>query len=161
MSSSSSSHVEKDSWKDFDSEPLPNWEVSATGNRRQVVLTRRMLPPFPPEIIYEIALYLPLTEDVINLSLTSHTVRRAISTPVLYKARLLLQGWDIDTWQEEDDKAQRSGDWKRWIRIDHIHSKTLQLLEDASAGGLSKVVSQVDFESFSRTPQLRNIGNTL
>ena len=120
-----------------------------------------MLPPFPPEIIYEIALYLPLTEDVINLSLTSHAVRRAISTPVLYKARLLLQGWDIDTWQEEDDKAQRSGDWKRWIRIDHIHSKTLQLLEDASAGSLSKVVSQVDFESFSRTPQHRNIGNTL
>ena len=123
--------------------------------------THRMLPPFPPEIIVEIALYLPLTEDVITLSLTSHAVRGAVSTPVLFKARLLLQGWDIDTWQDEDDKAQRSGDWKRWMRIDHIHSKTLQLLEYAPTGGLSTGISQVGSDSSTRTPQLRNIGNTL
>ena len=127
-----------------------------------------MSSPFPPEIIYEIALHLPHTEDVIALSRTNHAVRGALSTPVLFKARLILQGWDIDTWQDEDDKAQRSMDWKHWIRIDYIHNKTLQLLEDASMGGLS-----VDSKSSSltpklsnwlkkkkKTPQLRIIGNT-
>jgi hypothetical protein len=88
-----------------------------------------MSSPFPPEILCEIALHLPHTEDVISLSLTCHTVRAALSTPALFKARLLLQEWDIDAWQDEDDKAQFPGDWKRWIRIDYIHSKTLQLLE--------------------------------
>ena len=50
-----------------------------------------MLPHFPPEVLYEIALHLPLTEDVIALSLTCHAVRGAISTPALFKARLLSQ----------------------------------------------------------------------
>lgn len=91
-----------------------------------------MSSPFPPEILCEIALHLPLTEDVIALSLTSHAVCTALSTPALFKARLSSQKWDIEAWQ---DGAQ--GDWKRWIRIDYIHSKTLQLFEEASAGGLS------------------------
>ncbi|KAH9023696.1 hypothetical protein EDB85DRAFT_1990248, partial [Lactarius pseudohatsudake] len=75
----------------------------------------------PPEILCEIALHLPLTEDVVSLTLTNHAVRAALSTPALFKARLLLQKWDIDAWQDEDDKAQRLGDWKRWMRIDFIH----------------------------------------
>ena len=72
------------------------------------------------------------------LSLTSHAVCAALLTPTLFKARLLLQKWDIGAWQDEVNKAQLSGDWKRWIRIDYIHSKTLQLLGEASASGLSR-----------------------
>jgi len=113
---------------------------------------------FPPEILCEIALHLPLTEDVIALSLTNHAVRAALSTPALFKARLLLQKWDIDVWEDEDDKAQRSGDWKRWIRIDYIHSKTLQLFEEAAAGGLSP--PPVESESPSPSPDVRNVRST-
>jgi hypothetical protein len=115
-----------------------------------------MSSPFPPEILCEIALHLPLTEDVISLSLTSHAVRAALSTPALFKARLLLQRWDIDAWQDEDDKAQRSADWRRWIRIDYIHNKTSQLLEEASSGGLSPV----EGESSSPTPDVLSIRDT-
>lgn len=119
-----------------------------------------MSPPFPPEILCEIALHLPLTEDVIALSLTSHAVRAALSTPALFKARLLLQRWDIDAWQDEDDKVQRSLDWKRWIRIDYIHSKTLQLLEEASSGGLSPSPVESESSSPSPSPELLSIRNT-
>ncbi|KAF8256751.1 hypothetical protein EI94DRAFT_1763118 [Lactarius quietus] len=124
-----------------------------------------MSSPFPPEILCEIALHLPLTEDVIALGLTSHTVHAALSTPTLFKARLLLQRWDIDVWQDEDDKAQRLADWKRWIRIDYIHSKTLQLFEEASTGSLSPppLVELVESESSSPNPERpehRNIRNT-
>jgi hypothetical protein len=112
--------------------------------------------PFPPKILREIALHLPHTEDVMALSLTSHAVRAALSTPTLFKARLLLQKWDIGAWQDEDDKAQSSGDWKRWIRIDYIHSKTLQLLEEASAGGLSHPPVRYP----SPHPDLRDVHNT-
>ena len=130
-----------------------------------------MSSPFPPEIIYEIALHLPHTEDVIALSRTNHAVRGALSTPVLFKARLILQGWDIDTWQDEDDKAQRSAHWKHWIRIDYIHSNALQLLEDASTGGLSPPLVDSGPSSLTlklltnwvkkkkKTPELRIIGN--
>ena len=116
-----------------------------------------MLSPLPPEVIYEIALHLPHTTDVIALSLTSQAIRGAISTPALFKARLLLQGWDIDAWNDEDDKARGSVDWKRWIRIEYIHSKTLHLLEDASSpGGLSKGISDPESSGRFRTYQPRN-----
>ena len=115
-----------------------------------------MSSPFPPEILCEISLHLPHTEDVIALSLTSHAVRAALLTPALFKARLLLQNWDLESWQDEDDKAQSSGDWKRWLRIDYIHSKTLQLLEEASADGLSPR----SVELLSPQPGIRNIPDT-
>ena len=110
-----------------------------------------------PKILREIALHLPHTEDVIALSLTSRAVRAALSTPTLFKARMLLQKWDIGAWQDEDNKAQFSGDWiwKRWMRIDYIHSKTLQLLEEASAGSLL----HPPVRSFSPSPDLRNLCN--
>ncbi|KAH8987447.1 hypothetical protein EDB92DRAFT_1875786 [Lactarius akahatsu] len=120
----------------------------------------KMSSPFPPEILCEIALHLPLTEDVISLTLTNHAVRVALSTPALFKARLLSQKWDIDAWQDEDDKAQRLGDWKRWIRIDHVHSRTLQLFEEASAGGLSPPLVEAPSESRPPNPDVRNVRDT-
>lgn len=62
-----------------------------------------------------------------------------------------MQGWDVDAWQDDDDKAQRSVYLERWIRIDYIHSKALQLLEEASTGGLS-----VDLKASWPTRKLRN-----
>ncbi|KAH8984377.1 hypothetical protein EDB86DRAFT_2963399 [Lactarius hatsudake] len=116
--------------------------------------------PFPPEILCEIALHLPLTEDVVSLTLTNHAVRAALSTPALFKARLLSQKWDIDAWQDEDDKAQRLGDWERWMRIDSIHSKTLQLFEEASAGGLSPPLVEAPSESQPPSADVRDVRDT-
>jgi hypothetical protein len=117
-----------------------------------------MSSPLPLKIIREIALHLPHTEDVMALSLTSHAVRAALSTPALFRTRLVLQKWDIGAWQDEDDKAQFSGGWiwKRWIRIDYIHSKTLQLLEEASAGSLL----HPPVGSPSPSSDFRNLRNT-
>jgi hypothetical protein len=114
-----------------------------------------MSKPLPPKILREIALHLPHTEDVMAMSVTSHAVRAALSTPTLFKARLSLQKWDIGAWQDE---AQLSGDWKRWIRIDYMHSKTLQLLEEASAGGLLHPPVRFPFQSLH--PDLRDFRNT-
>lgn len=116
-----------------------------------------MSSPFPPEILCEIALNLPLTQDVIALSLTNHGARAALSTSTLFKARLVSQNWDIDAWKDEDDEAQLSGDWRRWMRIDHMHSKTLQLLEEATAGGLS-LSSGVSY-SGSPSPEIWGVRN--
>ncbi|KAI9434368.1 hypothetical protein H4582DRAFT_1856017 [Lactarius indigo] len=114
--------------------------------------------PFPPEILCEIALHLPLTEDIVALGLTNRAVRVALSTPALFKARLLSQKWDVDAWKDEDDKAHRRADWKRWMHIDYIHTKTLQLFEEASAGGLSPPLVETPSESPNR--DVRNIRNT-
>ena len=110
-----------------------------------------MLSSLLPEILCEIALYLPFPEDVISLSLTSHAVRGALSTPALFRARLRLEGWDIEAWKDEDDKTQPPVDWKHWIRMDYIHSKTLRLLEGASTGGLLPLVKS---GSFSLAPDI-------
>ncbi len=51
----------------------------------------RSFDQLPPELVYQVALHLPLTNDVLALSLTNSRVRRALSTPALFKARLALQ----------------------------------------------------------------------
>lgn len=89
----------------------------------------------PPEILYQIALHLPLTMDVFALSLTNSCVRGALSTPALFKARLALQGWDVSAWKEEDDLVQSPGDIKRWIHIDHVYCRISQLFDEATPDG--------------------------
>ena len=130
-----------------------------------------MLSSLLPEILYEIALHLPLPEDVVSLSLTCHAVRGALSTPALFKARLILQGWDIEAWKYEDDKKRPSVDWKRLIRMDYIHSKILRLLEGASTRGLLPLVKSGSFSlppdivshwfEKNEAPELRTVHNTL
>ena len=51
----------------------------------------------PPEPFYQIALHLPLTNDVLALSLTNSHIRGALSTPALFEARLALRGWDVSS----------------------------------------------------------------
>ena len=92
---------------------------------------------FPLELFYQFALHLPSTSDVLTFSLTSFRVREALSTPALFKERLALQGWDVSAWLEEDRNVpvlrSPQEDLQRWMRIDHIYSKTVQLLDEAAA----------------------------
>jgi hypothetical protein len=91
----------------------------------------------PPELFYQIALHLPFTSDLLTFSLTSSRVRAALSTPALLKERLVQQGWDVSAWLEEDRNVTvpRSPheDLERWMRIDHIYSRTVQLFDEAAA----------------------------
>jgi len=89
----------------------------------------------PSELFCEIALRLPLTNDVLAFSLTHSRVRGALSTPTLFKARLKLRGWDVSAWEDEDDIAQSPGDLTRWMCIDHTYCRTVQLFEEAAVDG--------------------------
>ncbi|KAI9452520.1 hypothetical protein F5148DRAFT_1289564 [Russula earlei] len=84
-----------------------------------------MLSHLPPELVYQVALHLPLTGDVLALSLTNSRFHEALSTPALFKARLALHGWDVTAWHDGQP-------FKRWMRIDHAYSKTAQLFEEAA-----------------------------
>ena len=91
-----------------------------------------------PELFYQIALHLPLTKDVLAFSLTNTLIRDALSTPALFKARLVLRGWDVSAWNDEDDTTahwQSPGDFGRWTRIDHIFCRTAQLFDEATSEG--------------------------
>ena len=86
----------------------------------------------PPELFYQIALHLPLTRDVLAFRLTNSLIRDALSTSVLFKARLALRGWDVSAWNDEDDVARSAGDFERWARIDHNFCRTAQLFDEAT-----------------------------
>ncbi|KAI0290263.1 hypothetical protein B0F90DRAFT_1787663 [Multifurca ochricompacta] len=88
---------------------------------------------FPLDIFFEISLHLPHTKDVISLSLVNRNIRATLLTPALFKSRLLLQGWDVSAWQDEDDKTPNLGDSKRWLNIDYTYCRTMQLFEEAAA----------------------------
>ena len=91
----------------------------------------------PFELFYQVALHLPSTRDVLAFSLTHSRVRKALSTPVLFKERLTLQGWDVSAWLEEDSNAtvpvSPQGKLERWMHIDHIYYRTVQLFDEAAA----------------------------
>ena len=95
----------------------------------------RAFQRIPPELFYQIALHLPLTKDVLAFSLTNRLIRDALSTPALFKARLVLRGWDVSAWNDEDDAAQSPGDFGRWTRIDHNFCRTAQLFDEATSEG--------------------------
>jgi hypothetical protein len=82
----------------------------------------------PPELLCQIALHLPLTRDVFTFGLIHSRVRQALSTPALFKARLAFQGWDVSAWKDQDDHVSL----ERWMRIDHIYCRTVQLFEEAA-----------------------------
>jgi hypothetical protein len=90
---------------------------------------------FPLELFYEIAIHLPLTKDVLAFTLTNSRIRRALSSPALFKIRLELRGWDVSAWKDEDNTAQSPGSLKRWMRIDHTYCRTAQLFEEAAVDG--------------------------
>jgi hypothetical protein len=112
----------------------------------------------PLELFYQIALYLPSTKDVLTFALTHSRVRKALSTPALFKGRLALQGWDLSAWQNEDSNASASQsppeDLERWMRIDHIYCRTVQLFDEAAADNyFSESPPDVDFNFDAREPE--------
>jgi len=94
----------------------------------------------PPELFYQIALHLPLTKDVLALSLTNTRIRGALSTPALFKARLVLREWDVSAWDDEDDAAHSPGDFERWMSIDHTYCRTVQLFDEATVDGYFLII---------------------
>ena len=92
----------------------------------------------PLELFYEIALHLPSTSDVLTFTLTHSRVREVLSTPGFFKDRLALQGWDVSAWLGEDSSnaaVSRSphGNLERWMHIDYIYCRTVQLFDEAAA----------------------------
>ena len=90
----------------------------------------------PLELFYQFALHLPSTNDVLTFSLTHSRVRKVLSTPGLFKERLSLQGWDVSAWLEEDSAGgplSPDGKLERWMRIDHVYCRTVQLFDEAAA----------------------------
>jgi hypothetical protein len=94
----------------------------------------------PPELFYQIALHLPLTNDVLALSLTNSRIRGALPTPALFKARLALRGWDVSAWEDEDDVAHSPGDFEQWMSIDHTYCRTVQLFDEATVDGYFLII---------------------
>jgi hypothetical protein len=91
----------------------------------------------PQELFYQFALHLPLTKDVLTFALTHSCVRKALLTPALFKERLALR-WDLSAWKDaEDDNAAAQSPpryLERWMRIDYIYCRTVQLFDEASVG---------------------------
>jgi hypothetical protein len=113
----------------------------------------------PLELFYQIALHLPSTNDVLSFALIHSRVRKALSTPALFMERLALQGWDVGAWQDEDSNAAAGaqsprGDLDRWMRIDRIYCRTIQLFDEATADNYFSEITlesppNVDFDSDS------------
>ena len=100
----------------------------------------RDLLNFPPELLCQIALHLPLTRDVLTFGLIHSRVRQALSTPALFKARLAFRGCDVSAWRDQDDHAAL----ERWMRVDYIYCRTVQLFEDAAVDSSSSLpISEV------------------
>ena len=89
----------------------------------------------PQELFYQFALHLPSTKDVLTFALTHSCVRKTLLTPALFKERLALR-WDLSAWKDaEDDIAAAQSPpryLERWMRIDYIYCRTLQLFDEAT-----------------------------
>jgi len=89
----------------------------------------------PQELFYQFALHLPSTKDVLTLTLTHSCVRKTLLTPALFKERLALR-WDLSAWKDAKDDsagAQSSPRYlERWMRIDYIYCRTVQLFDEAA-----------------------------
>lgn len=106
-----------------------------------------MAVSLPPELFCQIALHLSSTKDVLTFSLIHSRVRKALSTPALFKERLELQGWDLTAWLDEDSHAAAAaqsppGNLERWMRIDHTYCRIVQLFDEAAAD--SEIPPDVD-----------------
>jgi hypothetical protein len=90
-------------------------------------------------------------------------VRKALSTPALFKERLELRGWDVSAWKDEDSNAAAvarspTGDLDRWMRIDHIYCRTVQLFDEATADNyFLESPPDVAFDCDAQEPDPRSI----
>lgn len=99
-----------------------------------------VISDLPCEILQKVALCLPRTADVFHLSLATRYLRASLTDPVLFKRRLSLAEWDVESWEEEDRdrvETEATGEIQarsdRWMRIDHIHSRVHELFVEGSS----------------------------
>ncbi len=96
-----------------------------------------MVINLPHELFYQFALHLPSTKDVLTFALTHSCVHKTLLTPALFKERLALR-WDLSAWKdaEDDSVAAQSPPryLERWMRIDYIYCRTVQLFDEAAVG---------------------------
>lgn len=99
-----------------------------------------VISDLPCEILQKVALCLPRTADVFHLSLATRYLRASLTDPVLFKRRLSLAEWDVESWEEEDRdrvETEATGEIQarsdRWMRIDHIHSRVQELFVEGSS----------------------------
>jgi len=89
----------------------------------------------PLDLFYQFALHLPSTKDVLTFALTHSTVRNTLFTPALFKERLALR-WDLSAWKDADDDSAAAQSprryLERWMRIDYIYCRTIQLFDKAA-----------------------------
>ncbi|THU86567.1 hypothetical protein K435DRAFT_363661 [Dendrothele bispora CBS 962.96] len=122
----------------------------------------------PDELIQAIALHVPFTVDLFSLSLVNKRFRNCLTDPVLFKWRLQENGWDVGLWEKDtrvgsdglpvDDRQRRSN---RWFRIDYIHSRTEQLLDQAIADGEGGIHFPWGARDDSGLPTVKNGSMTL
>lgn len=99
-----------------------------------------VISDLPSEILQNVALYLPRTADAFHLSLATRYLKTSLTDPVLFKRRLSYAGWDVQSWEEEDEdhgETEATGDVQRrsdrWMRIDYVHSRLYELFVEGSS----------------------------
>jgi hypothetical protein len=110
----------------------------------------------PQELFYQFALHLPSTKDVLTFALTHSCVRKTLLTPALFKERLALR-WGLSAWKDaEDDSAAAQAPpryLERWMRIDYIYCRTLQLFDEAAVGNYFSRSPPVDGGTRGSVPE--------
>lgn len=110
----------------------------------------------PQELFYQFALHLPSTKDVLTFTLTHSCVRKTLLTPALFKERLALR-WDLSAWKDaEDDSAAAQSPpryLERWMRIDYIYCRTVQLFDEAAVGNYFSKSPPIDGGTLGPVPE--------
>jgi hypothetical protein len=110
----------------------------------------------PHELFYQFALHLPSTKDVLDFALTSSCVRKTLLTPALFKERLALR-WGLSALKDaEDDSAAVQSPprhLERWMRIDYIYCRTVQLFDEAVVGNYFLKGPHVDGSTQGPVPE--------
>jgi hypothetical protein len=110
----------------------------------------------PQELFYQFALHLPSTKDVLTFALTHSCVRNTLLTPALFKERLALR-WDMSAWKDarDDNIAAQSPPryLERWMRIDYIYCRTIQLFDEAAVGNYFSKSPPVDGSTQEPVPK--------
>lgn len=66
------------------------------------------------------------------MALTHSCVRKTLLTPALFKERLALR-WDLSAWKDAEDSSVAPPRYlERWMHIDYIYCRTIQLFDEAA-----------------------------
>lgn len=107
----------------------------------------------PQELFYQFALHLPSTKDILTLALTHSCVRKTLLTPALFKERLALR-WDLSARKDAEDGSIAPPRYlERWMRIDYIYCRTIQLFDEAAESNYFSKTPPVDGSTQGSVPE--------